>query len=495
MGKGADGVGLLAPLIWQEDKIQPIVGAIPHEAGLVPTRRGERKPVVAKRDVISVEELERHCTASDCWIAIEGQVYEATEWLKLHPGGDICILNMAGQDATDAFRAFHKPMVSKFHLPRFHVGPLAAAAPPSKMLQEYRQLAKDLESSELFQTRPSFYLSKALVIAALFALVVAGVTLTSSPWVHLASGLLLGLFWQQCAFVGHDTGHLSITRTRSLDNLIGLFVGNVCTGIGILWWKRTHNVHHIACNNVQYDPDIQHIPLFAVSEKYFASLYSFYHKRQMNFDRAARVLVSYQHWTFYPIMAVARWNLWAQTWILLLSGPHTPDKTAEIAALMVFYGWLASLMSFIPSWPVRIGFLCAAVALSGILHVQICLSHFPMPVYDGHVATKDYVQMQLDGTMDIDCPTWLDWFHGGLQFQVEHHLFPRLPRHNLRRVKGTLRAFCKKHGLRYTSVPFWEANRLIIKCLRQHALEARDLSKPLPPANESLLWDALNAQG
>lgn len=105
------------------------------------------------------------------------------------------------------------------------------------MLQEYRQLAKGFESSELFQTRASFYASKALVIAVLFALVVAGVTLTSSPWVHLASGLLLGLFWQQCAFVGHDTGHLSITRVRSLDNLIGLFVGNVCTGIGISWWK------------------------------------------------------------------------------------------------------------------------------------------------------------------------------------------------------------------------------------------------------------------
>lgn len=70
--------------------------------------------------------------------------------------------------------------------------------------------------------------------------------------------------------------------------------------------QRTHNVHHLACNNVQYDPDIQHVPLFAVSEKYFNSLYSFYHKRKMTFDRAARFLVSYQHWTFYPIMAVAR---------------------------------------------------------------------------------------------------------------------------------------------------------------------------------------------
>jgi fatty acid desaturase len=128
------------------------------------------------------------------------------------------------------------PQVFKFHLPRFHIGTLAPT-PPSPMLQEYRELARDFESSNLFQTRPSFYLLKALFIVALFGLSVAGVVMSSSVWIHLLSGVLLGFFWQQCAFVGHDTGHLSITRERPLDNLIGLFVGNLCTGIGISWWK------------------------------------------------------------------------------------------------------------------------------------------------------------------------------------------------------------------------------------------------------------------
>jgi hypothetical protein len=128
------------------------------------------------------------------------------------------------------------PQVFKFHLPRFHIGTLAPT-PPSPMLQEYRQLARDFESSDLFKTRPSFYLLKALFIVALFGLSVAGVVMSSSAWIHLLSGVVLGFFWQQCAFVGHDTGHLSITRERPLDNLIGLFVGNLCTGIGISWWK------------------------------------------------------------------------------------------------------------------------------------------------------------------------------------------------------------------------------------------------------------------
>lgn len=126
--------------------------------------------------------------------------------------------------------------MAKFHLPRFHIGTLTGP-PPSPMLLEYRQMARDFETSELFQTRPSFYFTRALLIVTLFALAVAGVTMTSSTMVHLASGVLLGFFWQQCAFVGHDTGHMSITRSRPVDNLIGLVVGNMCTGIGISWWK------------------------------------------------------------------------------------------------------------------------------------------------------------------------------------------------------------------------------------------------------------------
>ena len=55
------------------------------------------------------------------------------------------------------------------------------------------------------------------------------------------------------------------------------------------------------------------------------------------------------------------------------------------------------------------------------------------------------------GTLNVDCPTWMDWFHGGLQFQSEHHLFPKIPRHNLRAASKYIRAFAKDNDLPYIS--------------------------------------------
>jgi delta8-fatty-acid desaturase len=66
--------------------------------------------------------------------------------------------------------------------------------------------------------------------------------------------------------------------------------------------------------------------------------------------------------------------------------------------------------------------------------------------------------MQIATTMDVTCPEWLDWLHGGLQFQIEHHLFPRVPRHNLRKVRYLVKAHCKKHDIYYHEVrktPSW----------------------------------------
>jgi len=70
----------------------------------------------------------------------------------------------------------------------------------------------------------------------------------------------------------------------------------------------------------------------------------------------------------------------------------------------------------------------------------------------------------------------MDWFHGGLQFQVVHHLFPRMPRHRLRYIRDTyLEPFCKKYGYEYVLRDFWTANGLVLSNLRDMAVKARKL--------------------
>lgn len=78
-------------------------------------------------------------------------------------------------------------------------------------------------------------------------------------------------------------------------------------------------------------------------------------------------------------------------------------------------------------------------------------------------------------TMDVDCPTWMDWFHGGLQFQVTHHLFPRMPRHNLRKASGYVKEFCAETGLKYEVYGFGESNGRMLDRLAEVARQARYL--------------------
>lgn len=95
------------------------------------------------------------------------------------------------------------------------------------------------------------------------------------------------------------------------------------------------------------------------------------------------------------------------------------------------------------------------------LHVQITLSHWGMSTSDlGE--TESFAQRQLRTTMDVDCPAWLDFIHGGLQFQAVHHLFPRMPRHNLRRAQALVKEFCLDTGIPYSILGFVDGNRHVV---------------------------------
>ncbi|CDP08743.1 unnamed protein product [Coffea canephora] len=305
-------------------------------------------------------------------------------------------------------------------------------------------------------------------------------------------GALLGFSWVQVTFLGHDSGHYQIMSTRGFNKLAQILTGNCLTGISIAWWKWTHNAHHVACNSLDHDPDLQHLPVFAVSANLFKSLTSKFYGRKLTFDSMARFLVSYQHFTFYPVMVVARINLYLQTLLLLFSKRKVPDRALNILGICVFWTWFPLLISCLPNWQERILFVLASFFVSAFQHIQFCLNHFAANTYVGAPQGNDWFQKQTSGTIDISCPSWMDWVYGGLQFQLEHHLFPRLPRCHLRRISPLVQDLCKKHNLPYRSYGFYQANLTTIRTLRAAALQARDLTNPVP---QNLLWEAFNTHG
>ncbi|KAF9602530.1 hypothetical protein IFM89_029829 [Coptis chinensis] len=443
----------------------------------------------SRREITS-SELKNHNKKGDLWISIQGKVYDVTNWIKDHPGGESPLMNLAGQDVTDAFVAFHPGSAWKY-LDKFFIGYLEDYK-VSEVSKDYRKLVTEFSKAGLFEKKGHWICISLVTSAFLFSLSVLGVLWSDKIWVHIISATLMGLLWMQIGFVGHDSGHYNIMMTPKLNRFMQIFTGNCVTGISIGWWKWTHTAHHIAVNSLDFDPDLQHIPFLAVSSDIFKSLESVFYGRKMTFDSVARFLVSYQHWSFYPVMAVARINLFTQSFLLLLSKRQVPHRYLELAGLMVFWGWYSLVISCLPNWGERALFVAVSFAVSGIQHVQFCLNHFSAHTYIGPPRANDWFEKQTKGSIDISCSTWMDWFHGGLQFQVEHHLFPRLPRCHLRKISPFVKELCRKHNLPYVSVSFFEANKLTIATLRNAALQARDLTNPIP---KNLLWEAVNTHG
>ena len=261
-------------------------------------------------------------------------------------------------------------------------------------------------------------------------------------------------------------GHNGISHKLFTDNAIGVFIADFMGGLSIGWWKKSHNVHHIVTNSPENDPDIQHLPFFAVSTKFFKNLYSSYHLRTLEFDAVARIFVPLQHYLFYVVMSFGRFNLYVQSYQhLFFSKDRVLFRGAEIAGICGFWTWYIWVLSHLPSVGMIAAYVFISHALTALLHVQITISHFGMSTEE--VKNEEWARLALRTTMDVDCPTWLDWLHGGLQFQVIHHLFPRVPRHNLRKIIPLVKQYAEKHGMTYHTYTFTKSNKIVLSALKQ----------------------------
>lgn len=225
----------------------------------------------------------------------------------------------------------------------------------------------------------------------------------------------------------------------------------------------------------EHDPDIQNIPLFSNTPTYFKSITSTYYKDFVFYwDRAADIIIPYQKYLYYPIMALARFNLYMLSILHLVSpraaqlGSASWTRWLELVFMTCYWFLFGYCLVWraMPDWPTRVGFVLISHGVTMLLHVQITLSHWGMPTSDLG-PTESFAQRQLRTTMDVECPEWLDWFHGGLQFQAVHHMFPRLPRHNLRKAQVLVREFCAKTGIRYNCEGFVEGNNVVLSRLEE----------------------------
>ena len=323
----------------------------------------------------------------------------------------------------------------------------------------------------MFEPEPFFYIKICIWLAFLFAAGIYCAVVFHEP---ISSGLFICFFWQQIAFVGHDLGHTSVTYNSFQDQMLGMVL-NMFLGIQFSWWNHTHNVHHCVVNSVDHDPDIQHVPLLACSVHYLKTIYSHFKSVDLVFNEVVRTLVSYQHFYFIPVLCLGRFNLYIQGVIHLFTQKTRGPLLLEAGVQILFFSWYFFLLFYaFDNWTARIIHFCITHFGSSLLHIQIVLSHFGSHTFEGMPPEDEWMVTQLDGTLDWDCPEWLDWFHGGLQFQIEHHLFPKVARRNLRKVREIIRPLAKDLGITYVMPGgFLETIPFVVNHMKSVAYKAR----------------------
>lgn len=406
------------------------------------TKSHGRVEVSTSRE-IDVKELELHNTKDDAWIAIRGKVYDVTEFGKLHPGGHV-IYTYAGRDATDPFSVFHAKQ-SWNQLPLYQIGKLVGEE-ISPLEKDFRAMRTQMQREGLFKSSKPFYVYKVL---STFSILLAGIALLSlygatSLVGFQAAALVFGLFLQQSGWLAHDFCHNQVFEDRRWNFRAGLVVGNLWQGFSISWWNDKHNTHHAACNWIDehhnaVDPDIDTIPLLAWSQDMLhqAEGHPFY-----------KTLIRIQPYTIAPLLSVARFS-WLNESVKFMWSPNMKKDrvVAESSLIALHYACFFSIIFSFLGPLAAFGFFMMSQVYAGIfLSLVFVQSHNGMEILSDE---QDWIRGQVLTTRNIAGDLFTDWFTGGLNKQIEHHLFPTMPRHSFKRARELVMDLCEKHGIAY----------------------------------------------
>ena len=422
-------------------------------------------------------------------LMINGKVYDVTSFAAEHPGGRV-IETYFGQDATDVFTAFHDPQTVEV-LANYYLCDLPDySAPGSVILGESVPVAKDqssfreeveelrfeLEEQGLFDANLLYYVFKVMFnYGILAASVYSLLAVKSVGFLNIiASGALLGLFWQQSGWLAHDFLHHQVMKNRSLNNAIGYILGNVGQGFSVEWWKDKHNTHHAKPNVHDVDPDIDTMPILGWSVHALQGL------SKDNADLMTRFTLTYQHYLYFVILAFARLS-WAHQSVLYAMNKSTrQSRQCEISSLAVHWLWVLAMTFEAYKQQGIVGgivFQLMCQCTCGVLLALVfSLNHNGMPIYtDAELDQMDFYQLQVATGRNVHESIFNSWLTGGLNSQIEHHLFPRMPRHNFSKIRTRVRELCKKWDVDYHQTGIWDGTLEVLGRLEQISAHAQHL--------------------
>jgi fatty acid desaturase len=328
--------------------------------------------------------------------------------------------------------------------------------------REYTQLSKQIKAAGLLERRRGWYgcrigLNVGLLAAGWVAFAVIG-----ASWWQLLVAAFLAVVFTQIAFVGHDAGHRQLFRSRAANDLVGLAHANLGVGVSFDWWVGKHNRHHSNPNHEDLDPDIS-ITALAFTPGQASSKHGL-----------VRLVARYQGWLFFPLLLLEAAHLHLASVKAIAGGRGRANALEGLLLgvhLVVYLGalWLvlAPLQALV--------FLVVQQGLFGLyLGCSFAPNHKGMPTLTA-ADELDFVRRQVLTSRNVRGSRLVDWLLGGLNYQIEHHLFPNMPRPSLRQAQPLVRAFCDHQQLAYAEASLFGSYAEAVRHL--HAVGA-----PLRPA-------------
>ena len=333
--------------------------------------------------------------------------------------------------------------------------PLIKGAAPRSRTNQYAELKRVIKQNGLMDRQPAYYAGK---FAFTLGLLVSSLTLLlilDNTWLQLLNAAYLAFVFVQIGLLAHDCGHRQFSFRASWKNdYLTLILGNLLIGISRQWWIDKHNEHHGHPNQMDVDPDIE-IPLLAFEEE-----------QALDKRGLARFVVKYQAILLIPLSLLQALSLHRGS-IQFLIEKKAKSTLAEALALgahfALYFGLLFSVLEPLQA----VLFIAVHRGLFGMFMVSIFApNHKAMPILDRDSQT-DFLHRQVLTSRNVIAHPITDFWYGGLNYQIEHHLFPRLPRNKLREAQPIVKDFCRDHAIAYHETSVLQSYREILQHLHE----------------------------
>jgi fatty acid desaturase len=304
-------------------------------------------------------------------------------------------------------------------------------------INQYAELKRLIKQEGLLDQQPVYFAGKVILTLSLLALGLALLLASDRLRVQLLDAAYLAFVFVQISLLAHDCGHRQFSfRAPWKNDLLTLILGNLMLGVSRQWWIDKHNEHHGHPNQMDVDPDVD-IPLLAFEEEQALE------KRGL-----ARFVVKYQAVLIFPLSLLQALSMHRSSIEFLV---EKKAKSAWTEALLMgahfalYFGLLFSVLEPLHA----VLFVVVHRGLFGMGMVSIFApNHKAMPVLDRD-SQLDFLHRQVLTSRNVLAHPVTDFWYGGLNYQIEHHLFPGMPRNKLKEAQPIVKDFCRERSIAY----------------------------------------------